>query len=234
MRTLHQLGLIELVDETRVRGAVEHHYRAKARPTSATRLDEAAPMAKQAAVGSALQTLDEYARASAATAASTRDAALIRMSMKLDPEGLAAAGRGLQAPPRGGPAHRGRGRASASTAVRRTRGPEIDVGLVMMMFEAIALGEAIDGDDETPPPSSRAAPRPPTSPRRAGPDGTSRARPPADCAAWPGRPAGILHGVSEAPDAPAPATVSLRPPRHRVSRTAIRYWRVPGAQRLAA
>ena len=32
--------------------------------------------------------------------------------------------------------------------------------------------------------------------------------------------------MSEAPDAPAPATVSLRPPRHRVSRTAIRYWRV--------
>ena len=32
--------------------------------------------------------------------------------------------------------------------------------------------------------------------------------------------------MSEAPDAPAPATLSLRPPRHRVSRTAIRYWRV--------
>ena len=37
VRTLHQLGLIELVDETRVRGAVEHHYKAKARPRSATR-----------------------------------------------------------------------------------------------------------------------------------------------------------------------------------------------------
>ena len=32
VRTLEQLGLIDLVDETRVRGAVEHHYRAKARP----------------------------------------------------------------------------------------------------------------------------------------------------------------------------------------------------------
>jgi len=32
VRTLHQLGLIELVDETRHRGAVAHHYRAKARP----------------------------------------------------------------------------------------------------------------------------------------------------------------------------------------------------------
>ena len=33
VRTLLQLGLIELVDETRVRGAVEHHYRAVPRPT---------------------------------------------------------------------------------------------------------------------------------------------------------------------------------------------------------
>ncbi len=32
--------------------------------------------------------------------------------------------------------------------------------------------------------------------------------------------------MSEAPPAPAPTTLSLRPPRHRVSRTAIRYWRV--------
>ena len=32
VRTLHQLGLIELVGETRVRGAVEHHYKAMARP----------------------------------------------------------------------------------------------------------------------------------------------------------------------------------------------------------
>jgi uncharacterized protein len=32
--------------------------------------------------------------------------------------------------------------------------------------------------------------------------------------------------VPEAPDVPAPTAVSLRPPRHRVSRTAIRYWRV--------
>jgi uncharacterized protein len=32
--------------------------------------------------------------------------------------------------------------------------------------------------------------------------------------------------VPEARDVPAPTAVSLRPPRHRVSRTAIRYWRV--------
>jgi DNA-binding transcriptional ArsR family regulator len=53
VRTLEQLGLIELVDETRVRGAVEHHYRARARPNvTADGWAQAPPIAKQAAVGS--------------------------------------------------------------------------------------------------------------------------------------------------------------------------------------
>src|SRR4051812_50077252 len=67
VRTLHQLDLIELVDETRVRGAVAHHYRAKERPRVTDEAwSQASPMAKQAAVGATLQTIDEYARASAA------------------------------------------------------------------------------------------------------------------------------------------------------------------------
>ena len=50
VRTLHKLGLIELVDETRVRGAVEHHYKAKARPkASQENWSKASPVAKQAA-----------------------------------------------------------------------------------------------------------------------------------------------------------------------------------------
>src|SRR5688572_5106926 len=32
VRVLEKLGLIELADETRVRGAVEHHYRSTGRP----------------------------------------------------------------------------------------------------------------------------------------------------------------------------------------------------------
>ena len=44
------LGLIELVDETRVRGAVEHHYRARERPVvTAEGWEQAPPIAKQAA-----------------------------------------------------------------------------------------------------------------------------------------------------------------------------------------
>ena len=66
--------------------------------------------------------------------------------MKLDPKGwqqLAEACRRL---------HEEAQRIEAESRERLDRGaphegPEIDVGLVMMMFEAIALGEAIDGGD---------------------------------------------------------------------------------------
>jgi len=89
VRTLEQLGLIELVDETRVRGAVEHHYRAKARPNVTVEgWAQAPPIAKQAAVGSALQTIDEYTRKSAAEGGFDRaEAHLSRTSLKLDAKG---------------------------------------------------------------------------------------------------------------------------------------------------
>src|SRR5215210_8322674 len=64
VRTLERIGLIELVRETRVRGAVEHHYRSKGRPTvSDLPWAAAPPIAKQAAVSATLQTIDAYARA---------------------------------------------------------------------------------------------------------------------------------------------------------------------------
>ena len=56
-------------------------------------------------------------------------------------------------------------------------------------------------------------------PRGRRPDVRQRRRRGAAQAGGPSR-AGILHGV------PSPTAVSLRPPSHRVSRTAIRYWRV--------
>jgi DNA-binding transcriptional ArsR family regulator len=146
VRTLHQLGLIELVGETRVRGAVEHHYKAKSRPEITNEAwENAPPIAKQAAVGSSLQMIDDYARASAAAGGFDHsDAALIRLSMTLDAKGwqqLAKACKRLYEQAQ---------RIEADARGRLESGPdedEIDVGLVMMMFEAIALGEAIDGAD---------------------------------------------------------------------------------------
>jgi DNA-binding transcriptional ArsR family regulator len=146
VRTLHQLGLIELVGETRVRGAVEHHYRAKVRPEITDEAwEKAPPIAKQAAVGSSLQMIDDYARASAAAGGFDHgDAALIRISMKLDAKGwqqLAKACKRLYE----------QAQRIEADARERLDGEapdeEMDVGLVMMMFEAIALGEAIDGAD---------------------------------------------------------------------------------------
>ena len=91
VRTLLQLGLIELVDETRVRGAVEHHYRAKARPTvTAEAWAQASPIAKQAAVGASLEVIAEYARLSAAGGGFDRpDAQLRRVLLRLDARGFA-------------------------------------------------------------------------------------------------------------------------------------------------
>jgi DNA-binding transcriptional ArsR family regulator len=89
VRSLHQLGLIELADETRVRGAIEHHYRAGKRPmVSEEAWAQAPPIAKQAAVGSSLQMIDEYARKSAAEGGFDRaEAHLSRTSLKLDDKG---------------------------------------------------------------------------------------------------------------------------------------------------
>src|SRR3712207_6566392 len=89
VRSLHQLGLIELADETRVRGAIEHHYRAGQRPMVSEEAWAAAPpIAKQAAIGSSLQMIDEYARKSAAQGGFDRaEAHLSRTTLELDDKG---------------------------------------------------------------------------------------------------------------------------------------------------
>ena len=89
VRALHDFGLIELVRTTQVRGAIAHHYRARVRPRVSDEAWAAAPpIVKQAAVGAALQTVDEYARASAAAGGFDRsETHLTRTNLKLDAEG---------------------------------------------------------------------------------------------------------------------------------------------------
>ena len=86
VRTLHHSDLIELVDTTQVRGAVAHYYRARPRPpVSGEDWAAAAPIVKQAAVGGALQIVDEYARAAAAAGGFGRsEAHLTRTCLRLD------------------------------------------------------------------------------------------------------------------------------------------------------
>ena len=91
VRTLQEFGLVELVKETRVRGAVEHHYRSRKRPRATEDgWADAKPIAKQAAAGSDLDMIAAYARASAAAGGFDRpDAQLRRMIVRLDDKGFA-------------------------------------------------------------------------------------------------------------------------------------------------
>jgi DNA-binding transcriptional ArsR family regulator len=147
VRTLEQLGLIELVDETRVRGAVEHHYRARARPNvTAEGWAQAPPIAKQAAVGSSLDVIAEYARASAASGGFDRaDAQLRRTLLKLDARGFTQLSKAIdklveQAE-----------KIEASAAERIAKDPHasdiVEAGLGVMLFDAVRLSaaEEVDG-----------------------------------------------------------------------------------------
>jgi DNA-binding transcriptional ArsR family regulator len=148
VRTLEQLGLIELIDETRVRGAVEHHYRAKERPfATAAGWADARPIAKQAAVGSSLDVMAEYSKASAAAGGFDRaDAQLGRMLVRLDARGFAqlskACDRLLEQAEK----------IEAAAASRIAKDPHaadvVDAGVGLLLFEAVRLsgnGDSRDG-----------------------------------------------------------------------------------------
>jgi DNA-binding transcriptional ArsR family regulator len=136
VRTLERLGLIELIGKNRVRGAIEHHYRAKDRPTVSDAAWAAAPaIAKQAAVSASLETIDAYANtASAAGGFDDGDAHLTRTALQLDARGFGDVSRACLEIL----AEVDRIEASASERIEldphtaKTR----DVALVMMLFEA--------------------------------------------------------------------------------------------------
>ena len=143
VRTLHSLGLVELVGETRVRGAVEHHYRATERVViSDEAWRRASPAAKQAAVGAALQNVDAYATAAAAAGGFDRpDAHLTRSLLRLDEQGfhaLSEACARLQEEAE---------RIEREAAERLGDDPHaeggLDAGLVLMLFEARRLTDPV-------------------------------------------------------------------------------------------
>jgi DNA-binding transcriptional ArsR family regulator len=139
VRTLEQLGLIELVDETRVRGAVEHHYRARERPkVTADGWAQAPPIAKQAAVGSSLDVIAEYARASAAAGGFDReDSQLRRALLKLDAHGFAQVSKACDK------LLEQVEKIEAAAAERIAKNPHaediVETGLGVMLFDAVKL-----------------------------------------------------------------------------------------------
>jgi DNA-binding transcriptional ArsR family regulator len=148
VRTLHDFGLIELVSTSQVRGAIAHHYKAKAPPrVSDDDWSSAAPIVKQAAVGAALQTVDDYTRASAAAGGFDRgEAHLSRTSLRLDAKGWQAAAKACDklladlAKVEEAAAKRLEKDSSAETS---------DAAVVLMLFETVKLsgqdGEAPAG-----------------------------------------------------------------------------------------
>jgi DNA-binding transcriptional ArsR family regulator len=146
VRTLHRIGLIELTGETRVRGAVEHHYRSKARPRVSDEAWAAAPpIAKQAAVSASLQTIDAYARAASAAGGFDHGSAhLTRTPLQLDARGFSELSRACL---------RLLGqveRIEEAAKQRMQRNPHDsenkDAALVMMLFEAARL--TVQDDDD--------------------------------------------------------------------------------------
>jgi DNA-binding transcriptional ArsR family regulator len=162
VRTLHTLGLVELVDTRQRRGATEHYYRAQPYPRFS---DDAwgalAPVDKQRMLSAMLQQIGQFVSASAASGGFDRaDSHLTRNSLRLDARGweqLAEASKGWL---------READEIEAAAAARMKRSaaadgdgdgdghaPALDVGLVMMLFEALPFSEhppeATDRDGRT-------------------------------------------------------------------------------------
>jgi DNA-binding transcriptional ArsR family regulator len=158
VRTLHSLGLVELVDTRQRRGATEHYYRAREHPRFP---DDAwaglAPVAKQRMLSAMLQEIGQYVTASAAAGGFDHaEAHMTRRSLHLDGrafEQLAKATRKWL-----GEAEK-IGEAAAKRLAQRSTAdgedPAVDVGLVVMVFEGRPSddgppGGAPDGDGHAP------------------------------------------------------------------------------------
>jgi DNA-binding transcriptional ArsR family regulator len=139
VRTLERFGLVKLVRTNPVRGAVEHHYRARARPTiSDEGWGNAAPVAKQALLSSFLQQVGAYANAAAAAGGFDRaDAHFTRTVAKLDAKGWAQLAKACEQLLAKIDA------LEAESAKRIAKDPHadgiVDAGLVIMLFEAARL-----------------------------------------------------------------------------------------------
>jgi DNA-binding transcriptional ArsR family regulator len=142
VRTLHELDLLKLVGTRQRRGATEHMYATVARPSFS---DDAwagmEPVAKQRLLGAMLRQIGEYANSSAAAGGFDRsDANISRLSLKLDDKGwtqLAAASKKWLAEVQ---------RIEDGVRKRLKKpGDEhalTDVGLVVLLFEALPISEA--------------------------------------------------------------------------------------------
>jgi len=139
VRTLRNLGVIKLVSTRQRRGAIEHIYEA-AEPMRFS--DEAwgsvSPIGKQRQIGALLQQAGEYAAGSAAAGGFDRgDAVMTRASLRLDQAAFeelsAAAGRWQE--------EMAEIEARAAARLAAEAAEPLDVGLVLLLFEALPLSD---------------------------------------------------------------------------------------------
>lgn len=135
VRTLEQLGLIEMVETHQRRGATEHVYAAREHPRVSDRAWSAAsPMTKQVLVGSMLAQIGEYATQSATAGGFDRtDAHMTRTALKLDEKGWSMLAKATQK----WLAEVARIEEQTARRLDRSQEEAFDAGLVIMLFEAL-------------------------------------------------------------------------------------------------
>jgi DNA-binding transcriptional ArsR family regulator len=140
VRTLHQLGLVELVDTRQRRGATEHYYRAREHPRFTDDAWEAlGPVAKQRMLSATLRQIGEYASGSAAAGGFDRkDAHITRTALRLDEQGWRRLADAIKKWLR--EVERIEESAQKRLGAKEHAG-EINAGLVMMLFEALPFSE---------------------------------------------------------------------------------------------
>jgi DNA-binding transcriptional ArsR family regulator len=151
VRTLHNLGLLQLVSTRQRRGATEHFYRTRAHP----RFTDAAwsqlgPVPKQRMIGAVLQQINDYATRSAAAGGFDKaDAHFTRTPLKLDNKGWTelakATKKWLEQT----------ATIEQAAAKRLESNPHdtIDIGLVILLFEALPFSTDTDRSSASSTPS---------------------------------------------------------------------------------
>lgn len=134
VRTLYDLGVLDLVSTRQRRGATEHIYRARAHPRFTDEAwDELGTVPKQRLISASLNQIHDYASRSAASGGFDRaDAHISRSARKLDQQGwdelALASKRWLE--------EGARIEREAAERLRESPDDEVDVGLVILLFEA--------------------------------------------------------------------------------------------------
>jgi DNA-binding transcriptional ArsR family regulator len=142
VRTLFNLGLIELVGTRQRRGATEHYYRALEHPRFTDEAwDQLEPIAKQRLLSAMLRQIGDYANRSAAAGGFDRaDAHITRTALKLDMRGwselAAATKRWLE--------EVAQIEQEAHQRLLAEDEAGADVGLVIMLFEALPFSRVLD------------------------------------------------------------------------------------------